>query len=371
MGVDEFAFRRNFIYGTIIVDLEHHRPTDVLETDKSEEFKGWLRRRPGAEVLARDRDGAYAAAGREAAPDALQVADRFHLVQNVTDAMKELLRSRRWTEPPSPQEPKEEQPQAAPQQEPRRSGSPTPLKQARWEAVRDLRQRGAPIGGIARSLRMSHHTVNRYLSFESPPIYSRRRRQRKMLDPFVDYLRRRWEEGCHNARELHKEIAQLGYQGGGTQLQVLLKPWREPQAQVERLPLDKRQPAPFWLLLRPFEKLAPDERARVNPILSINPPLAKGHALKERFQHLVTERDVEALDPWLKDAADSGLAPFRSIARGIHQDYKAVRAALTTPWSNGQTEGQITRLKLIKRLGYGRAKPDLLRARVLHRMAVA
>lgn len=151
----------------------------------------------------------------------------------------------------------------------------------------------------------------------------------------------------------------------------MLKPWREPQAQVERLPLDKREPTPFWLLLRPFEKLTSDGRARVEPILSANPLLARGHELKERFQRLVAERDVAAVDPWLKDATESGLPAFRRIARGIVQDYKAVRAALTTPWSNGQTEGQITRLKLIKRLGYGRAKPDLLRARVLHRMAAA
>jgi transposase len=369
MGVDEFAYRRNFVYGTIIVDLERHCPTDVLETDKSEELKGWLRRRPGAEVVARDRDGAYASAAREAAPDALQVADRFHLVHNVSDAMKEVLRSRRWAEPPS-EEPPKEQPQAEPEQERRRPGSPTPLKQRRWEAVRELRQQGASIQGIARTLRMNHHTVNRYLSFESPPAYPPRRPQRRMLDPFVDYLRRRWEEGCHNARELRKEIAHLGYQGGGTQLQVMLKPWREPQAQVERLPLDKREPRPFWLLLRPLEKLTPDERARVEPILSANPQLARGHELKERFQRLVVQRDAAAVDPWLKDAAESDLPAFRRIARGIVQDYKAVRAALTTRWSNGQTEGQITRLKLIKRLGYGRAKPDLLRARVLHRMAI-
>ncbi len=86
-------------------------------------------------------------------------------------------------------------------------------------------------------------------------------------------------------------------------------------------------------------------------------------------QRYSTELLILHRDACLKDAAESGLAVFRRLARSIRRDYDAVRLALSTPWSTGQCEGQICRVKLIKRLGYGRAKPDQLRQRVLHRLA--
>jgi transposase len=124
-------------------------------------------------------------------------------------------------------------------------------------------------------------------------------------------------------------------------------------------------------VLRPFNRLNVTDRQELESVLEANPVLARGHHLKESFQHIVSQRDVEGLDAWIEEAAKSKVPPFQSLARSFRQDYEAIKLALTTPWSTGQCEGQICRVKLIKRLGYGRAKLDLLRQRILHRRVAA
>lgn len=147
-----------------------------------------------------------------------------------------------------------------------------------------------------------------------------------------------------------------------TQVRVILRPWRVTPGPAPPPPLNP------WLLLSAARRLTAAQRADVKVLLAAHPALATGYRLKERFLALVAQRDAAALAVWLHDAAACGLAVFRRVARSMRRDPDAVRAALTTPWSTGQVEGQITRLKLIKRMGYGRAKPDLLRRRVLHRL---
>jgi transposase len=124
-------------------------------------------------------------------------------------------------------------------------------------------------------------------------------------------------------------------------------------------------------VLKPFSRLSVTDQQELESVLEANPVLAQGHHLKESCQHIVSQRDVEGLDAWIEEAAGSGLPPFQPLAKGFRQDYEAIKLALTTPWSTGQCEGQICRVKLIKRLGYGRAKLDLLRQRILHRRVAA
>lgn len=119
-----------------------------------------------------------------------------------------------------------------------------------------------------------------------------------------------------------------------------------------------------WLCLRPPDQLADHERQALDQLLTDDPELATGYRLLQRFRQLIATRDQSALAPWLDDAEASGLPPFVSLAHGIRTDRAAVDAALAILWSNGRVEGQVHRLKLIKRQGYGRAKLDLLARRV-------
>ena len=368
LGVDEFALRRGCTYGTILVDLEQHQPVDLLESKQAEPLTQWLQEHPGVEILLRDRAEAYALAGRNGAPAALQVADRFHLVHNVGDALKELFRSSQWKIPLPSTEATAANPilpsEAA---APVKQRGPTPRKQALWEAVQQRKGSGESMNAIARELGISWRTVRKYLAADRPPVYGPRLKIRAKLTPYLPYLRQRWEEGCHNASTLYGELVSRGYTGAGTRVREAVRPWRsKPPPQRHR-----GRSAVYWMVLKPSYQLIDVDQQDLERILEANPLLAEGHRLKENFQQLVARRDVERLDAWLEDAAQSAIPPFQSLAKSFRQDYKAIRLALITPWSNAQCEGQNCRVKLIKRLGYGRAKFDLLRQRILHRRQVA
>jgi transposase len=361
IGVDEFALRRGRTYATLVVDLERHHPVAVLEGRTAEPLVKWLQRHPSVMILVRDRAGAYALAGRQAAPDALQVADRFHLVRNVGDALKTLLHSRRWHPPMVGTWP----PPVSATESPGHIPQPTPRKHAVWEAVQERRGLGQSLQQIAQALGVDRRTVRKYVALEQPPVYPPRRPHPTQLAPYLGYLAERWAQGCHNARRLYQELVCRGYRGSEGMVRLIVRPWRMRQ---ENSPPAFTPARLAWLLLKPADRLTDDDQQALEEYLHANPLLARRYHLKTRFHTLLAEHDPTALDQWLREAETSGLPTFRTLAHSFYQDYAAIVAALTTPWSTGQCEGQICRVKLLKRLGYGRAKLDLLGQRILHRM---
>ena len=120
-----------------------------------------------------------------------------------------------------------------------------------------------------------------------------------------------------------------------------------------------------WLLIRDEDELEDDDKQALERMKQADDKVAEAHVLGQRFVQMVRERQAEALLPWLEDSTKSGIEALKQFAKGIEQDLDAVTNALSLPWSNGQTEGQVNRLKLIKRQMYGRANFDLLRKRVI------
>jgi transposase len=370
LGVDEFALRRGCTYGTILIDLERHQPVDILDGKQAEPLAQWLRDHPGVDTLVRDRAEAYALAGHTAAPQALQVADRFHLARNVSDALTELLRSRRWTIPAQETElavhPEIHRVPSATileMQEPKA----TPRKDALWEAVQQQKGSGQYIRAMARELGVCRRTVRKYLAADHPPAYRKRSSRRTKLAPYLSYMHQRWQEGCHSARRLYGELVSRGYRGSESQVRATVGPWRSRQPSAPHA--NRRTTGFSWWVLRPNQHLSESSKHRLADFLEANPALAKGYHLKENFRRILSEHDGGALDTWLQEATESGLKSFEALAKSFRQDYGAIKLALSVPWSTGQCEGQICRVKLIKRQGYGRAKLDLLRQRVLHRFA--
>ena len=354
LGVDEFALRKGRTYGTLLVDLERRVPVDLFEGIAARDLTAWLQGHPQVEVLARDRAWAYRLAGQTALPEAQQVADRFHLVHNVSSALRDFLYSRRWNVPESAGEPRSSSLQS----------QGTRAMRGRWEAVRRRKDSGLSLSAIARELGLNRKTVSKYMASDRPPEYAEHPPQPSKVRPWLPYLGRRWMEGCHNARTLYREVVEQGYSGSERHIRKAVQPWRNGSSRPGR-----SGPLPKMLVLRPYRGLKTSEKRMLAPFLQANPLLAQGHRLKEWFHEVVGQGEVEALDAWSREAARSGLKQFQSIARSFRQDYEAIKLALTTPWSTGQCEGQICRVKLIKRIGYGRAKADLLRQRVLHRCA--
>jgi transposase len=370
LGVDEFALCRGSTYGTILIDLERHQPVDILDGKQAEPLAQWLRDHPGVDTLVRDRAEAYALAGHTGAPQALQVADRFHLARNVSDALTELLRSRRWTIPAQETElavhPELHRAKSAAILE-MKEPKATPRKEALWEAVQQRKGRGEYIRAMARELGVCRRTVRKYLAAEHPPAYRKRSSRRTKLAPYLSYMHQRWQEGCRSARQLYGELVSRGYRGSESQVRATVRPWRSRRPSTPHA--NRRTTGLHWWVLRPNQHLRGSSKQELADFLEANPALAKGYYLKESFQRILAEHDGGAFDAWLQAATESGLKPFEALAKSFRQDYAAIKLALTMPWSTGQCEGQICRVKLIKRLGYGRAKLDLLRQRVLHRCA--
>jgi transposase len=222
---------------------------------------------------------------------------------------------------------------------------------------------------------MSRMTVRHLLRTPEPPppmVMPRPGGLRSsLLQPYVSYLQDRWQAGCTNFAQLTREIRALGYSGSGSLVSQALLPWRPPrlpQAPKQRRGRPrKRSYSVRWLCLRPPAQLEPDERVALDQVLAEDEEVARGYHLLQQFRRVVADRSVAALDRWLTDAEASELAPFVSLATGLREDRVAVEAALKLPWSNGPTEGTVTRIKLVKRQGYGRAKRDLLRCRLIAR----
>jgi transposase len=401
LGVDDFAFRRGQSYGTILVDLEAHRPIDLLSDRTAVTLAEWLTSHPGIEVIARDRSREYARGATEGAPEAQQVADRFHLLVNLREALERLLARLQGGLRSLPLDEQAAKALAARTQaisRPLRGPSPSeqPARQARrasrlarWEAVRALYVQGTPIRQIAKTLGLSWTTARNFAVAEVYPERGPKSPQPSLIDSYVEYLASRWDAGCHNASQLWRELIERGHSGTRIQVARWAHQRREtravpdeprdephsaeagadderivgstPRATLVRLP-GSRELA--WLLIRVEEKLDDEELTLRHHILQ-DSDIATARDLAQRFGRMVRNRRADQLADWIRACQVSGLTELRNFATYIAQDRAAVEAGLTERWSNGQTEGQITRLKLIKRQMYGQAGFVLLRRRVL------
>lgn len=397
LGVDDWCQRRGQTYGTILVNLETHAVIDLLPDRTVETLATWLRQHPEVEIVSRDRGGAYAEGARQGAPQARQVADRFHLLKNVTDSLErflarkhaslrhaaEAVRSEGESPAPAPHPAADEREIVVAPADPRRAPRHEQAHQecrarrlARYEEVLALHGQGHGLRAIARQMRLSPTTVRRYVHAEGFPECQPRRRRSLLLKPFVAYLRERWEAGCHNAKQLWLELRQQGYRGGYSRLSDYLRPWRPRPGAVPGSPAGRAQAsAPalsytsrhtLWLLLRPPEELTPDEQTYLTHLYHACPHVYLAQALVQEFATVLQEHDVSGLYDWLRRAETCPIQELERVARGMWLDRDAIEAAVALEWSNGQVEGQVNRLKLLKRSMFGRSRFDLLRQRVLH-----
>lgn len=389
VGIDDWAKRKGHSYGTIIVDLERRRPIDLLPGREAETLAAWLRAHPGIEVISRDRAGAYAEAARTGAPDAVQVADRWHILKNMTEAVERFIARQRQCVRQAAERVTEKQAASAStntgrtvslsSHQPQESHHNIP-RRARYTEVIELHGRGISARHISRLLGLHRNTVRRFITAAEYPQRAAHRLQPSKLDPFTDYLERRWREGCHNVQQLWREIVQRGYQGRVGMVRRYVQHLRAPsptpaattaQATQHEIKVQKPVRVPStrsaaWWLQRRAEQLTDEQKLFIEQFCAICPEAGAVQQLAHDFQRMLRERKVEELDGWLAVVARSHVKELKNFAQGLKQDRAAVTAALQYEWSQGQTEGQVNRLKLLKRQSYGRAKFDLLRARVLH-----
>jgi transposase len=380
VGVDDWAKRKGQQYGTILIDLEQSQVLDLLEDRTAETLAHWLKEHPGIEVVSRDRSQTYADAISEGAPNAVQVADRWHLLKNLSDAVFKILQQeyavikKRLEQSPGT-EPKVDSPIESPEKE----VALTPAEERRKErmvSTRQLRSQGWTQKSIARHLNIHPKTVRRYLQSSSPK--SSRSRGHRLLDSFRPYLLKRWNEGCHNASQLFREIKPQGFAGEMSIVRLYVQQLRQasglqPKVRSQPGEILNGNPIPSppslrkltgMIVKRPENRTEEDELL-LSKISSGQPKLTTTIELARSLARIIRQQQAAELDLWLEKAVKSGYLVWHNFSAGLAQDYAAVRAALQLPWSNGPTEGHINRLKYLKRQMYGRGKEDLLRKRVL------
>jgi transposase len=388
LGVDDFALRKGHQYGTILVDLETHQPIALLPDRRAETLAEWLKAHPGVEILSRDRSKTYKRGMNEGAPEAIQVADRFHLLHNLEETLEkafkghnQVFRRVEQAQLPAPAAVAPESPEPPP-------SSAVTKRAQRWERyqqVHALRQQGYQIKDIAHHLGMGQRTVYTYLSHEAFPEWQPSiRRRGSGLDPYKSYLLEQWQQGHQSTQQLFAAIQQQGYQGSYATVARYTRQLRQSQPQPQPSPetlndLPGRGPAPkhptsalpplsvrrvAWLILQRAETLSTEEAQTLEQLCQ-QPELTDAIALAQGFIELVRQRLPEDLDSWLEKATNSSLKAFQTFAKGLKEDYDAVKAGLTLEVSNGPVEGLNNRLKMLKRQMFGRAGLDLLAKRFI------
>jgi transposase len=384
LGVDDWAWRKGQVYGTILVDLDLHRVIDLLPERTAESFAAWLKQHPQIVTVARDRGGLYAQGAACGAPQAQQVADRFHLLVNLSATMERVLeeRSRQLILPPA-EEPAAQAPQAEAAELSQDCPPPVPpqitpaqlrrqRRLERYQQVVALFHSGHSQAAISRTLGIGKKTVRRWLRRGEFPERKPSHRPAPKVSQFAKYLQQRWHEGCHNASRLYREIRQQGYLGKGVMVARFVAAWRKTgKATSPKTPkqISPRQAA--LLVTRPADQLKDKQKQLLDRIARHCPTIIELRKLSLGFRAALVADDSNQLRGWIDEARHSEFGPVVRFAYGLHKDLSAVAAAVDTSWSSGQVEGQINRLKTIKRQMYGRAGFELLRARVLPYSPVA
>jgi transposase len=382
VGVDDWAKRKGHSYGTIMIDLETRRPIDLLADRSADSLAAWLREHPTIEVLSRDRADDYITGATKGAPQAQQIADRWHLIKNLGDALQRMLERHRADLRTAAKQltaalapvPPELSPDVAPVLPAEMPHPQVPThRQAQFAEVKQLQAQGWSMRQIGRKLGIDRRTVRRYLNAESVPVRMLPQNTSQAA-PYLPDIQALWQAGCRSYQQIWIELRAKGFQGSYSSIRRLLKHYC-PEDRRRMVP-DGRGPAQpsvrvrsarqaVWLLVRASDELKSEDLAYRDTLCAICPTAANGRDLAQRFLTMIRERQSDGLDGWLNDAERSGITELRNFARGLRRDYRAVLGALQEPWSNGPVEAHVHRLKLIKRGMYGRANFDLLRQRVL------
>ncbi len=426
LGIDDFSFRRGRKFGTILVNLDKHQVIDLLDERSSKTAADWMRCHPEIDYVSRDRGKDYTQGATEGAPQATQISDRFPLVKNLVEAIEpEVSRCYKHLRQvqlplPAPSLPKADEWRQAPDAERKRLARLAD-KQERFEQVKDFLSHGLSPKEIAQRLAMSVRTVYRWQGREACPAYQSQRKQqtdkqerfeqakalrlralsqkeiagrlaigvrtvqrwqgretypasqprrkrRSIFDPYAPYVLSRWQQGCRDVSLLWQEIQDQGFKGSLHTVYRFVKALRQESVSL---------PAPsvldpvsvqkvVWLIARPYEKLKANERTDLAELCQASQELAALYTLVQSLGQMLRKREGHRLQDWMKQVAESRFREVQRFAQRLQPDKEEVLAGLTSVYSNGQVEGQVNKLKLIKRMGYGRASFPLLRQRVLH-----
>lgn len=382
LGVDDWAFLKGRKYGTILVDLEKQRPIELLPDRQAETLEKWLNQHPGVEIISRDRASAYSEGASKGAPNALQVADRWHLLKNITDAVKRLMDKHHHASRKAAKEISEiRRAELMKEQTTETEVVPIlPINEEKENAiskyelmfkqVKELQKQKLSQREIHRRTGIHRCTIAKYFQYDEYPKRSVAITKVPKAAYFDDYLAKRWTEGEQNCRQLWRELKEKGFNGSYNAFLLYMKKnynkKKKPEDQVGVAQLKAYSARRLsYLLVREPDKLKEKEIQYLEHLFNHCPEAKLANKLTLRFKDLLINQKANLLDSWLEEVINGESRVLKNFAKGLQQDYEAVKNACSMQWSNGQVEGQVNRLKNIKRQMYGRAGFQLLRKRVL------
>lgn len=369
IGIDDWAYRKGHTYGTAIIDLTSRKIIDLLPDREAKTVEDWLKQRPDIKIVTRDRFARYAKGVSKGAPQALQIADRWHLIKNMGDALTKLLeRVRQSMKPQSVTKVKAAKEYLEPGNQALKESSygSLPKRFSQFEQMRKYYKDGVPIRTIARLVGASRNTVKKYLHLNEPPP---KIPARSNLTGYVDYIQSRLrEEPEVEIIQLWNEVKERGYKGSKSVFYEHLKGYQK----GKRYPTISSSSMPYWsarkvslLLYRKRKQLSMEERELISNLKKKSKDIQTTSLYVNRFRKLLENKQGEGLQGWIDEVSGTNLKELKSFAKGLLSDITAVTNAVSFPWSNGQVEGQINKLKTIKRQMYGRAGFNLLRKRLV------
>jgi transposase len=393
LGVDDFALKRGHVYATILLDMATHRPVDVLPGRDSEPLAEWLRAHPGVKVICRDRAGAYADGARAGAPDAVQIADRWHVFHNLGEAVDKTVsahhacvRTHVASIAASTVDEPAEEPVAV---EPAVAVSPTPAPDReldvcgrerslvtrtrdRHAAVQELVAAGHSLGAISVQLNLDRGTVRRFARAATvDELLVKATNRLSLLDGHAEHLLARFTAGVTDTAILLAELRERGYTGSVQTLRRYLHPLRDsapsPRSSAAVRPrpaVPKPRRITRWIMTDP-DRIDPDDAAQLTAVLGACPELAATARHVRDFADLMNKQRGDRLDAWIQQVQADDLPHLHSLTVGLRRDLAAVTAGLAEDHNSGPVEGHVNRVKTIKRQMYGRAAFGLLRKRIL------
>ena len=378
IGRDDWADKRRLHSGTVIGDLQTRRPLDLLPDRSVQTVCAWLPQPPEVLIISRDRCSEDATAAQKGAPQAVQVADRWHLLNHLVEAVTPLLARHRRRVRKGPAD-ADGGPTLTEQrgvatvltEHPSAVSASLAQRQDPSAHIPSLQQQGLPPAQIASRVGLSERTVSRWLARGAAPHRRQHSRGKSVIDPDKASVLKRWQEGCRKGSPLCQQLQAQGYRGSQRAVSRYLTFLQETFLSAEQTAAPgAAQPEPFsakqavWLLIRQPEELDEQQQPELTHLSQAHSQIEQASHLAQSFRGMLGQGE-ERLDGWLQEASSRDLPEWQPLAAGIQRDKAAVRAGLSLPSSNGAVEGHINRLKLIKRRMYGRANFDLLRQRVL------
>lgn len=369
LGVDDFALRKGDSYATVLVDLKARRPIDVLPRREAEPLAAWLAGHPEIEIVCRDRASAYAEGARTGAPQAIQVADGWHLWRNLAEAVEKTvgshhscIRSAFATSPSAePGTAHDNQRSFDPPDgmrdclgRPRRLVART---KERYVAVQERIAEGKSLRAISREMRLDHSTVRRFARATSVDgLLVKAANRQSILDGYKPHLHQRWNEGCHDIPRLHREVQELGFPGDIQTVRRYLRQAKEGGFPAASRPAPRPRRVARWFMTNP-QRLSAGDAQELKEIRAVCLHLDAAATHVRDFAAMLHDRRSDLLPDWIMRVLADDLPALHSLVTGLRRDQDAVVAGLSSSWSSGQVEGHVTRIKLLKRKGLWPSQP--------------